>query len=184
MTTVTLTNTQTADVDAYGNLFTPFKYNKFYKENVGNTYHVYVENQDDDKNELIISEDSAETLNNLIGLGGAVAAAILLCYTLFFLLQQARGNNRSDNNPNRRVSNVNVNSDMGILKRYVCADWPECAIFKNIRDALGSRFQYGKRRRGQGHYENRRRERSLDDDNSGEELNSMVTSLLSSHESY
>lgn len=30
--TVTLTNTQNANLNAYGNLLTPFKYNKFYKE--------------------------------------------------------------------------------------------------------------------------------------------------------
>ena len=39
--TVSLTNTQTADIDAYGNLFTPFKYNKFYKGSI--TLAEYVE---------------------------------------------------------------------------------------------------------------------------------------------
>ena len=39
---------------------------------MGNTYHVYVENQDED-GDLIISDDAAETLNNLIALGGAAS---------------------------------------------------------------------------------------------------------------
>ena len=43
------------------------------KENVGNTYNVFVERDEGDKE--LIGDDSAETLNNLIGLAGTASTA-------------------------------------------------------------------------------------------------------------
>ena len=44
--------------------------------------------------------------------------------------------------PRTDVANRRTNiTDIGFLKRYVCADWPECAIFRHIKDSLGSRHE-------------------------------------------
>ena len=75
-TTETLTNDQEFDVDAYGNVIAPIKNNRFIKENVGNTYHIYMDkhgHMSKGAEKFVMGEDAAENFKNVIGLAGTAS---------------------------------------------------------------------------------------------------------------